>query len=101
MRVFAKRFFESQHQMPSRIDAAIYTAITDYLEAIKAAGMDDTAAVGKAMCAAPIDVLAIPRRCAPMGAVCSVRPDALPGEYAGRVEGPLGLLPAHPRHPGG
>lgn len=54
-RAFAKRFFETQHQMPSRNHAAIYAATTHYLQAIKAAGTDDAAAVGKAMRAAPID----------------------------------------------
>jgi branched-chain amino acid transport system substrate-binding protein len=59
-RAFAKRFFAKQNQMPSRNHAAIYTAITHYLEAIKAAGSDDAAAVGKAMRAAPIDYFGRP-----------------------------------------
>ena len=40
--------------MPSRNHASIYAAITHYLKAIKAAGTDDAAAVGKAMRAAPV-----------------------------------------------
>ena len=59
-RAFAKRFFASQHQMPSRNHAAIYVAITHYLQAIKVAGTDDPAAVGKAMRAAPIDYFGHP-----------------------------------------
>jgi branched-chain amino acid transport system substrate-binding protein len=54
-RAFAKRFSAEAHQMPSRNHAAIYAAVTHYLKAVKAAGTDDAAAVGKAMRAAPID----------------------------------------------
>ena len=61
-RAFAKRFFETQHQMPSRNHAAIYTAVTHYLQAIKTAGTDDAAAVGKAMRAAPIDYFGRPAK---------------------------------------
>lgn len=53
-RAFAKRFFEARHMMPSRNHASIYAAISHYLKAVKAAGTDDTAAVGKAMRAAPV-----------------------------------------------
>jgi branched-chain amino acid transport system substrate-binding protein len=61
-RAFAKRFFEAQHMMPSRNHAAIYTAVTHYLEAIKTAGTDDARAVGKAMRAAPIDYFGHPAK---------------------------------------
>ena len=54
-RAFAKRFFAARNQMPTRNHAAIYTAVKHYLEAVKAVGSDDAAAVGKAMRAAPID----------------------------------------------
>lgn len=61
-RAFAKRFFETQHQMPSRNHAAIYAATTHYLQAIKTAGTNDAAAVGKAMRAAPIDYFGHPAK---------------------------------------
>ena len=61
-RAFARRFFETQHQMPSHNHAAIYTAVTHYLQALKAAGSDDAAAVGKAMRAAPIDFFGRPAK---------------------------------------
>ena len=61
-RAFAKRFFAEAHQMPSRNHAAIYTAVKHYLEAVKAAGSDDAAAVGKAMRAAPIDYFGHPAK---------------------------------------
>jgi len=53
-RAFAKRFFAARHMEPSRNHASIYAAVTHYLKAIRAAGTDDTAAVGKAMRAAPV-----------------------------------------------
>jgi branched-chain amino acid transport system substrate-binding protein len=59
-RAFAKRFFEKRQMMPSRNHALIYTAVTHYLEAVKAAGTDEAAAVGKAMRAAPIDYFGHP-----------------------------------------
>lgn len=59
-RAFAKRFFAQAHQMPSRNHAAIYAAVKHYLEAVKAAGTDDAAAVGKAMRSAPIDYFGHP-----------------------------------------
>ena len=61
-RAFAKRFFAEAHQMPSRNHAAIYMAVKHYLEAVKAAGTDDAAAVGKAMRAAPIDFFGHPAK---------------------------------------
>lgn len=59
-RAFAKRFFEARKMMPSRNHASIYAAVTHYLKAIKAAGTDDTAAVGKAMRAAKVDYFGHP-----------------------------------------
>lgn len=59
-RAFAKRFFAQRNMMPSRNHALIYTAVTHYLEAVKAAGTDDAAAVGKAMRSAPIDYFGHP-----------------------------------------
>jgi branched-chain amino acid transport system substrate-binding protein len=53
-RAFSRRFFAARHMMPSRNHASIYAAITHYLKAVQTAGTDDTAAVGKAMRAAPV-----------------------------------------------
>ena len=61
-RAFAKRFMTQAHQMPSRNHAAIYVALTHYLQAIRTAGTDDAAAVGKAMRAAPIDYFGHPAK---------------------------------------
>ncbi len=53
-RAFAKRFYEARHMQPSKNHAAIYAAITHYLKAMRAAGTDDAAVVGKAMREAPV-----------------------------------------------
>ena len=61
-RGFAKRFFAARALMPTRNHAAIYVAVKHYLEAVKSVGSDDSAAVGKAMRAAPIDYFGHPAK---------------------------------------
>jgi branched-chain amino acid transport system substrate-binding protein len=41
-RAFAKRYFEKMKKMPSSLQAADYSATTQYLNAVKATGSDDT-----------------------------------------------------------
>ena len=41
-RKFAKRYFEKQKKMPSSLQAADYSAALQYLQAVKAAGTDDS-----------------------------------------------------------
>ncbi|MGD0719824.1 MAG: ABC transporter substrate-binding protein [Roseiarcus sp.] len=53
-RAFARRFFARAKRMPNDNQAALYSSVLHYLEAVKAAGTDDDAAVAKAMRAAPI-----------------------------------------------
>jgi branched-chain amino acid transport system substrate-binding protein len=53
-RVFAKRFFERAKRMPNDNQAALYSSVLHYLEAVKATGTDDAAEVAKAMKQAPI-----------------------------------------------
>jgi branched-chain amino acid transport system substrate-binding protein len=53
-RAFAKRFFERTQRMPNDNQAALYSSVLHYLEAVKATGSDDAAVVAKAMKAAPI-----------------------------------------------
>jgi branched-chain amino acid transport system substrate-binding protein len=53
-RAFAKRFFERTKRMPNDNQAALYSSVLHYLEAVKAAGSDDSAEVAKAMRQAPI-----------------------------------------------
>ncbi len=48
-RAFARRFFEKMHMMPSKNHALIYTAVTQFLRAVDAAGTDDAVAVNRAM----------------------------------------------------
>lgn len=53
-RAFAKRFFDRTKRMPNDNQAALYSSVLHYLEAVKATGSDDAAAVAKAMKQAPI-----------------------------------------------
>jgi branched-chain amino acid transport system substrate-binding protein len=53
-RAFAGRFFARTKRMPNDNQAALYSSVLHYLEAVKAAGTDDAAAVAAAMRAAPI-----------------------------------------------
>ena len=54
-RKFAKRFFERHKSMPSMSQAGVYSGTMHYLNAVKAAGTDDTAAVMKKMHETPIN----------------------------------------------
>jgi branched-chain amino acid transport system substrate-binding protein len=53
-RAFAKRFFERTKRMPNDNQAALYSSVLHYLEAVKATGDDEALGVAKAMKAAPI-----------------------------------------------
>lgn len=48
-RSFARRFFAQQKMMPSKNHALIYTAVTQFLRAVDAAGTDEAVAVNRAM----------------------------------------------------
>jgi branched-chain amino acid transport system substrate-binding protein len=48
-RAFSKRFFEQHKKMPTFLTAGAYSAVTHYLNAVKAAGTDDTAKVAEQM----------------------------------------------------
>ena len=52
-RAWAKRFFDRRHRMPNDNQAALYSSVTHYLEAVAKTGTDDAAIVVKAMKAAP------------------------------------------------
>ncbi len=54
-RTFAKRYFDRFGKMPNMIQASAYGAVMHYLNAVKSAGTDDTAAVNKAMREMPIN----------------------------------------------
>jgi branched-chain amino acid transport system substrate-binding protein len=56
-RAWANRYFERMKKMPNESHAALYAAVTHYLEAVKAAGTDETQAVLKQMKEAPINGL--------------------------------------------
>ena len=54
-RAFSKRFKERIGRVPSAAQAGVYSSVTHYLKAVKAAGTTDAAAVMKIMKATPIN----------------------------------------------
>jgi branched-chain amino acid transport system substrate-binding protein len=53
-RKWSKRFFEKTKKMPTMVHAGVYSAVTHYLQAIKAAGTDDADVVAAKMKATPV-----------------------------------------------
>jgi branched-chain amino acid transport system substrate-binding protein len=53
-RKWAQRFFERHKKMPTMVHAGVYSAVTHYLQAVKAAGTDDADAVAKKMKDTPV-----------------------------------------------
>jgi branched-chain amino acid transport system substrate-binding protein len=54
-RAFSRRFYDRQKAMPNSFQAGVYSAVTHYLKAVKAAGSDDAAAVMAKMRELPIE----------------------------------------------
>ena len=54
-RAFSKRFMERVKREPTAAQAGVYSSVTHYLEAVKAAGTTDSAAVIKVMKDTPIN----------------------------------------------
>jgi branched-chain amino acid transport system substrate-binding protein len=54
-RAWSKRFFERHKRMPTSVQAGVYSSITHYLNAAKAAGTDDPQKVMAKMKATPIN----------------------------------------------
>jgi len=54
-RTWSKKFFERHKKMPTMVQAGDYSATMHYLNAIKAAGSDDTAKVMEKMRATPVN----------------------------------------------
>ena len=54
-RAFAKRFQERTGRMPNMVQAGTYSAVTQYLKAIQAAGTDETEAVAKKLHEMPVE----------------------------------------------
>jgi branched-chain amino acid transport system substrate-binding protein len=54
-RAFSKRFFERHKRMPTMVQAGIYSEVTHYLEAIKAAGTDSADPVMAKMREMPVN----------------------------------------------
>lgn len=54
-RAWSRRYFEQMKKMPSMIQAGAYSAVTNYLKAVKDAGSDDGATVAKQLKQARIE----------------------------------------------
>ena len=54
-RAFSKRFMQRMGRVPSAAQAGVYSSVTHYLKAVKAAGTTDAAAVMKIMKGTPIN----------------------------------------------
>ena len=54
-RKWSRRFLERTGKMPNMSQAGVYSSVTHYLEAVKAAGTDETAAVMRAMKEMPVN----------------------------------------------
>ena len=54
-RAFSKRFMERVKRVPTSAQAGVYSSVTHYLQAVKAAGTTDSAAVIKVMKETPIN----------------------------------------------
>ena len=54
-RAFSKRFMERIKRVPTSAQAGVYSSVTHYLKAVKAAGTTDSAAVMKVMKDTPIN----------------------------------------------
>jgi branched-chain amino acid transport system substrate-binding protein len=54
-RAFSKRFMERVKRVPTSAQAGVYSSVTHYLQAVKAAGTTDSAAVMKIMKETPIN----------------------------------------------
>jgi len=54
-RAFSKRFMERIKRPPTSVQAGVYSSVSHYLQAVKAAGTTDSAAVMKVMKETPIN----------------------------------------------
>jgi branched-chain amino acid transport system substrate-binding protein len=54
-RAWSQRYFQRMNKMPNMLQAGIYSATTHYLQAVKAAGTDETGPVMEKMRARPIN----------------------------------------------
>src|SRR6266581_732485 len=54
-RAFSRRFMERVKRVPTSVQAGVYSSVTHYLKAVKAAGTTDSAAVMKVMKETPVN----------------------------------------------
>lgn len=68
-RDFARRFFQIQQRMPTKLQAATYIAVRHYLQAAERTRSEDSLELNKAMKAAPVDFFGRPAHIRPDGRV--------------------------------
>jgi len=61
-RAFARRFFDVEKRMPTKLQAATYASVRHYLKAIEASGTDDAKMVNAKMRELPVDFFGRPAR---------------------------------------
>ena len=97
-RSLRKRFREKMGRPPSALQAGVYSSITHYLKAVKAAGSTSGPEVAKKMHELPISDLTTPS--ARIRADGRVMRDMLPGpgQIAGGIKSPVGLFQDRPAY---
>jgi branched-chain amino acid transport system substrate-binding protein len=61
-RAFAKRFYAKEEHMPTKLQAATYSAMRHYLKAVEAGGTDEARTVNAKMRSMPVDFFGRPAR---------------------------------------
>ena len=59
-RAFAKRFYDIEKRMPTKLQAATYASVKHYLRAVEAGGTDEAKAVNAKMRSMPVDFFGRP-----------------------------------------
>ena len=91
-RTFSQRYMKVTGRMPNMVQAGTYSAVLQYLKAVKAAGTDATAPVAKELHEMPVDdVFTNAGKVLPNGLMVHDHV-SVPGQVARGIQGTLGLL---------
>ncbi len=99
-RAWSKRFFEKTKREPTMNQAGVYSAITAYLNAVKATNSIDGPTVMKKMKETPVNDFMTKNGHIQEDGSAGARHVPVRGQEAGRVEGPVGFLQADRHDPG-
>ena len=97
-RAFSKRFMERMKRVPTSAQAGVYSSVLHYLQAVKAAGTTDPAAVMKIMKDTPINDMFAKERPDPRRRPHGARHVSVRSQEAVGIQGPLGRLQAAGDH---